>query len=205
MALSFLYLAFTRILQLVRLGQRDSDKLAIEIVMLRHEVAVLRRQVVRPVPRPSDRALLAGLGRLLDRQRRGRFFVQPETLLRWHRDLVRRRWTPRHRPGRPSIPGGTVAIIIRLARENPIWGYRRIQVELATMGVVIAPSSVWAILRRHGIDPSPMRSGPTWAEFLSSQASSMLACDFFSVDTVLLKRLYVLFFIELDPAGSTAP
>src|SRR5665213_2538375 len=198
MALSFLYLAFTRILQLVRLRNSDCDDLAIEIVMLRHEVTVLRRQVVRPALRSSDRALLAGLGRLLDRQRRGRFFVQPETLLRWHRDLVRRRWTPRHRPGRASIPGGTVAIIIRLARENPIWGYRRIQVELATMGVVIAPSSVWAILRRHGIDPSPMRSGPTWAEFLSSQASSMVACDFFSVDTVLLKRLYVLFFIELD-------
>jgi len=198
MALSLLYLAFTRILQLVRLGRRDSDEMAIEIVMLRHEVAVLRRQVVRPALEPSDRALLAGLGRLLDRRRRGRFFVQPETLLRWHRDLVRRKWTQHHRPGRPSLPAGTVSIILRLARENPTWGYRRIQGELATMGVVIAPSSVWAVLRRHGVDPSPMRSGPTWAEFLRSQASSMLACDFFSVDTVLLKRLYVLFFIELE-------
>jgi len=198
MALSFLYLAFTRILQLVRLGQRDGDELAIEVVMLRHEVAVLRRQVVRPALRPSDRALLAGLGRLLDRRRGRRFFVQPETLLLWHRDLVRRNWTYAHRPGRPSIPAGTVAIILRLARENPTWGYRRIQGELATMGVVLAPSSVWAILRRHGVDPSPMRSGPTWAELLRSQASSMLACDFFSVDTVLLKRLYVQFFIELD-------
>src|SRR5271168_3605507 len=198
MALSFLYLAFTRILQLVRLSRRDRDKLAIEIVMLRHEVAVLRRQVVRPALRPSDRALLAGLSRLLDRRHRGRFFVRPETLLRWHRDLVRRKWTYTHRPGRPSIPSGTVAIILRLVRENPTWGYRRIQGELARMGVVLAPSSVWVILHRHGVDPSPMRSGPTWAEFISSQASSMLACDFFSVDTVLLKRLYVLFFIELD-------
>jgi putative transposase len=198
MALSFLYLAFIRILQLVRLGRRDNDTLVIEIVMLRHEVAVLRRQVVRPALRPSDRALLAGLGRLLDRRRRGRFFVQPETLLRWHRDLVRRKWTQPHRPGRPSIPAGTVTIILRLARENSTWGYRRIQGELARMGVVLAPSSVWTILRRHGVDPSPVRSGPTWAEFLSSQASSMLACDFFSVDAVLLKRLYVLFFIELD-------
>jgi putative transposase len=101
-------------------------------------------------------------------------------------------------PGRPSIPAGTVAIILRLARENPTWGYRRIQGELVRMGVVLAPSSVWAILRRHDIDPSPMRSSPTWKEFLRSQAASMLACDFFSVDTVLLKRLYVLFFIELD-------
>jgi putative transposase len=198
MALSFLYLAFTRILQLLRLSRRDNSELAIEVVMLRHEVTVLRRQVVRPALLPSDRALLAGLGRLLDRRRRGRFFVQPETLLRWHRDLVRRRWTYAHRPGRPSIPAGTVSITLRLARENPTWGYRRIQGELARMGVVLAPSSVWAILRRNGIDPSPMRSGPTWAHFLRSQASSMLACDFFSVDTVLLKRLYVLFFIELD-------
>ena len=198
MALSFLYLAFTRILQLVRLNGSEKSDLAIEVVMLRHEVAVLRRQVVRPDLLPSDRALLAGLGRLLDRGRRRQFFVKPETLLRWHRDLVRRRWTYAHRPGRPSIPAGTVSIILRLARENPTWGYRRIQGELARMGVILAPSSVWTILRRHGVDPSPMRSGPTWAEFLCSQASSMLACDFFSVDTVLLKRLYVLFFIELD-------
>ena len=198
MALSLLYLAFVRILQLVHSSQRDSDLLAVEVVMLRHEVAVLRRQVVRPALRPPDRALLAGLSRLLDRTRRGRFFVEPEALLRWHRDLVRRRWTQPHRPGRPSIPAGTVAIILRLARENSTWGYGRIQGELATMGVVLAPSSVWAILRRHGIDPSPMPKGPTWNEFLRFQASSMLACDFFSVDTVLLKRLYVLFFIELD-------
>jgi transposase InsO family protein len=198
MALSFLYLAFTRILQLVLLGRRDSDELAIEVVMLRYEVAVLRRLVVRPALRPPDRALLAGLSRQLDRQRRGRFFVQPGTLLRWHRDLVRRKWIYAHRPGRPSILAGTVAIILRLARENPTWGYRRIQGELARMGVALAPSSVWAILRRHNIDPSPMRTGPSGAEFLRSQASSVLACDFFTVDTVLLRRLYVLFFIELD-------
>ena len=124
--------------------------------------------------------------------------MQPETLLHWHRDLVRRRWTYARRPGRPSISTGTVSIILRPTRENSTWGYRRIQGELARMGVVLAPSSVWIILRRHGVDPSPMRSDPTWSEFLSSQASSMLACDFSSVDTVLLKRLYALFFIELD-------
>src|ERR1019366_6695908 len=114
MALSLLYLAFTRILQLLRLSRRDNSELAIEVVMLRHEVAVLRRQVVRPALLPSDRALLAGLGRLLDRLHRGRFFVQPETLLQWHRDLIRRKWTHPHRPGPPSIPAGTVAIILRL-------------------------------------------------------------------------------------------
>src|ERR1039458_4299442 len=163
MALSFLYLAFIKILQLVRLSRRDGDELAIEVVMLRHEVAVLRRQVVRPALRPSDRALLARLGRLLGRRRRRRCYVQPETLLRWHRELVRRKWTNARRPGRPGIPAGTVAIILRLAWENPSWGYRRIQGEMAIMGVVLAPASVWIILRRHGVDPSRMRTGPTWA------------------------------------------
>jgi transposase len=169
MALSFLYLAFVRILHLLRAFRRDNEELAIELVMLRHELAVLRRQVARPALRASDRALLAGLSRLLARRRLGRFFVQPETLLRWHRDLVRRRWTYPHRPGRPSVPAGLVEIILRLARENPTWGYRRIHGELTTMGLRLAPSSVWAILRRHEIDPSPGRTGPSWTEFLRSQ------------------------------------
>src|SRR5271157_4992144 len=158
MALTFLYLAFVRLLQLLRLSRRDNERLAIEVVMLRHEVAVLRRQLARPALRPSDRALLAGLSRLLGHRRLGRFFVQPETLLRWHRDLVRRRWTFPHRSGRPSVPSGTVGIVLRLASENPTWGYRRIHGELATMGIGLAPSSVWAILRRR-INPAPVRTG----------------------------------------------
>ncbi len=198
MALTFLYVAFVRMLQILRLRRSERDDLAIEIVMLRHEVAVLRRQVSRPLLKPSDRALLAGLSGLLSRHRRRRLFVQPETLLRWHRDLVRRRWTYAHRSGRPSVPAGTVTIVLRLARENPTWGYRRIHGELATMGVRLAPSSVWEILRRHGVEPSPSRVGPTWSEFVRAQATTMLACDFFHVDTVLLRRFYVLFFIELD-------
>ena len=110
--------------------------------------------------------MLAGLARLLPRQRLRRFFVQPETLLRWHRDLVARHWAyPHGRPGRPGIAKGTTALVLRLAKENPGWGYRRIQGELATMGIVIVPSSIWAILKRHGVEPSPRRSGPTWAEF----------------------------------------
>ena len=199
MALSFLYIAFVRVLQVVRLSRGDQQDLAIEIVMLRHEVVVLRRQVTRPALQPADRAVLTGLSRLLSAARRGRFFVQPETLLRWHRDLVRRTWTDSHRrPGRPAIPAGTVSLVLRLARENPPWGYRRIHGELATMGVVVAPSSVWAILRRPGVEPSPGRSGPTWSGFLRAQATTMVACDFFHVDTVPLRRLYVLFFIEID-------
>jgi putative transposase len=198
-ALSFLYVAFVRILQLLRLRRDDRDELAIEVIMLRHEVSVLRRQIVRPALEPADRALLAGLSRLLSKSRLERFFVRPETLLRWHRDLVRRRWTyKRSRMGRPGVPSGTVQLVLRLARENPTWGYRRIHGELATMGVRLAASSVWAILKRHGIDPSPRRCGTSWNEFLRAQVATVLATDFFTVDTILLKRLYVLFFIELD-------
>jgi transposase InsO family protein len=209
-SLSFLYRAFCRILQLVQLSCRADTDLAIEVVMLRHEVAVLRRQVDRPALQPADRAVLAGLAQLLPRRCLGRFFVQPATLLRWHRDLVARRWTyPHGRPGRPPLPAGTTALVLRLARENPDWGYRRICGELATMGIPIAPSSVWAILKAHGIEPSPRRSGPSWAEFLAAQAKGLLACDFFTVDTVLLRRLYVLFFIHHESrlvriAGVTA-
>ena len=136
MALSFLYVAFVRMLELFRLCRNEREELAIEVVMLRHEVSVLRRQVARPALRPADRALLAGLSGFLTRERRRRFFVRPETLLRWHRDLVRRRWTCSHeRSGRPGVPAGTVQLVFRLANENTTWGYRRIHGELATMGV----------------------------------------------------------------------
>jgi putative transposase len=131
-------------------------------------------------------------------------------VLRWHRDLVAQRRTyPHRRRGRPGIPSRTTGLIVQLAKENPAWGYRRIQGELATMGISIALSSVWAILKRHDIDPSPRRSGPTWAEFLTAQAKGLIAWDFFHVDTVLLRRLHVLFFIHHDTrtprvAGVTA-
>jgi putative transposase len=166
--------------------------------------------VQRPLLEPADRAVLAGLARLLSRQRLRRFFVQPATQLRWHRDLVAKHWTdPYGRAGRPGTAKGTTEIVLRLAKENPQWGYGRIQVELAVMGIVIAPSSVWVILKRHGVEPSPRRSGPTWAEFLAAQAKGVMACDFFHVDTVLLRRLYVLVFIHHDTrlvriAGVTA-
>jgi putative transposase len=208
--LSFLYRAFCRVRQLIHLVGRSHTDLAIEGVVLRHEVAVLRRQVHRPALEPADRAVLAGLARLLPRQRLGHLFVQPATLLRWHRDLIAKRWTyPHGRPGRPALSKGTTALVLRLAKENPQWGYRRIHGELATMGIVIAASSVWAILKRHDIEPSPRRLGPTWAEFLAAQAKGLMACDFFHVDTSLLRRLYVLVFIHHDTrlvriAGVTA-
>ena len=210
MALRFLYLCLLRVSQLIRLSRIDGDDLAIEVVMLGHEVAVLRRQISRPALQPADRALLAGLARLLPRPRLGRFLVQPDTLFRWHPDLVRGHWTyPRRWPGRPPVPAGTVAVVVGLAQENPTWGYRRIHGELATMGVTLAPCSVWAILGRHRIEPSPRRSGPRWAEFCRAQANGLLAWDFFSVDSVLLRRLYVLFFVEPESrvvglAGVTA-
>ena len=163
-----------------------------------------------PALQPADRALLAGLARLLPRPRLGRFLVQPDTLFRWHPDLVRGHWTyPRRWPGRPPVPAGTVAVVVGLAQENPTWGYRRIHGELATMGVTLAPSRVWAIWGRHRIEPSPRRSGPRWAEFCRAQANGLLAWDFFTVDSVLLRRLYVLFFVEPESrvvglAGVTA-
>ncbi len=116
--------------------------------MLRHEVAMLRRPVARPALRPADRAVLALFSRLIPWHLLGRFSVQPDTLLRWHRDLVRRKWTYSRLPGRPRIPAGTVQLFVRLARENRNWGYRRIQGKLVQMGIPLAPSSVWAILRR---------------------------------------------------------
>jgi putative transposase len=184
MSLSFFYRAFCRALQLVRLTRRSETDLAVEVVMLRHKVAVDRRQVHRPMLEAADRAVLAAFARLLPRHRLGRFFVQPDTLLRWHRDLVAKHWTYRRgRPGRPGIAKGTTALVVRLAKENPTWGYRRIQGELATMGITRAASNVWAILERHGIEPSPRKSGPTWSEFLVAQAKGLMACDFFHVDT----------------------
>jgi len=142
MALRFLYLLFLRVGQLIRPSRLDSEDLVVEVLMLRREVAVLHRQVSRPALQPADRALLAGLARLLPRRRLRRFFVQPDTLLRWHRDLVRRHWTyPSRRPGRPSVPPGTVALVLRLAKENPTWSCRRIHGELATVGVTLAPEA----------------------------------------------------------------
>ena len=197
MALTFLYGAFCRVLQILRRLGGDRTEMAVQVVMLRHEVMVLRRQIARPSLQPADRAIISGLARLVSRTRRNGLLVKPGTLLRWHRDLVKRRWTYSKKPGRPPQPAGTVALICRLATENPTWGYRRIHGELATMGITVGASTVWSILKRNGIDPVPRRTGPTWHEFLKSQASTMVACDFFHVDTVLFRRLYVLIFIDL--------
>ena len=178
--------------------------------MLRHQLEVLRRQVERPKLRARDRALLAAAARLLPPARRQGLLVTPHTLLRWHRELVRRRWSNSPaRPGRPPIDARTRELVARLVRENPRWGYQRIAGELNKLGLSVSPSTVGRLLGRAGLGPAPRRSGPSWREFVRAQAASVVACDFVCVDTALLRRYHALFFIELQTrrvhlAGTTA-
>jgi transposase len=170
-----------------------------EILVLRHQLAVLRRQVARPRFNWSDRAVIALLSGLVPCQRWSAFLVTPQTILDWHRRLVRGHWTyPHRRPGRPVLPAETVELICRLAQENPRWGYVRIVGELRKLGVTVSKTSVATILSRHGLPPAPRREGPTWSQFLRAQAKGILATDFFHVDSVTLRRYYVLFVIEVD-------
>src|SRR6266545_252320 len=171
MTLRLLYLILCQLLgwlQLLACGQAAKNA---EILVLRHEVAVLRRQVTRPRPTWPDRAILAALARLLPRERRHHRLVTPDTLLRWHRALVKRSWTKPHRPpGRPSRSQELRRLVLRMAADNPTWGYRRIHGELMQLGYRVAPSTVWLMLKRAGIEPTPRRVELTWRQFLATQA-----------------------------------
>jgi transposase InsO family protein len=188
-------------LRLLPMGDRDKD---VEILALRHQITILERQLgadTRVKFAPEDRAFLAALLTSLPREvlRRLRLLVRPDTVLRWHRDLMRRRHAricrPK-RPGRPPTVRSIRALILRLVRENPGWGYRRVHGELATLGIKVAPSTVWEILKQEGLDPAPERASTTWADFLRSQADALLAADFIETVTLSGQRQYILAVIE---------
>ena len=199
MAFGLVYLMLVRVLSWLALLARSDAAKDVEILTLRHEVAVLGRANAQPALTWLDRAVLSGLSRLLPAPLRRMRLVTPRTMLRWHAQLVARHWTyPRRRPGRPPTPPPIRALVLRMARENPRWGYRRIQGELIGLGHSVAASTVWKIMKDAGLDPAPRRSGPTWRQFLSAQAHAILAVDFAHVDTVFLRRLYILVVIEHD-------
>jgi putative transposase len=202
MCLRFVFLLTTRAASWLRLSRREETWKTAEILILRHQLTVLqRRQPRRPNLTWADRALLATLLSVIPKARRQglRLLITPDTILRWHRDIVRRRWAARSacgRTGRPATRRNIRALVRRLARENPHWGYRRIHGELAGLGVKVAASTVWEILKASGIDPGRRQTGPTWSQFLRSQAEAILACDFFTVDLLDGTQAYVLAVIE---------
>jgi putative transposase len=195
---SFLYHAARSVFVLLTLFCRSERSKELEILVLRHELAILRRQSRRPRFEPADRALLAAVSRALPRAAWSTFSVRPETLLRWHRQLVAQRWTyPQKKPGRPQLERPRRELILRLARENPHWGYQRIAGELKSLGLAVSPTTVRKVLVRAGLPPAPGRTRQSWRSFLRQQAASTLACDFFTVETLGLQRIYVLFFISV--------
>ena len=199
MIFSLVYLVVRCLLGcLMVLARREVSKDA-ELLVLRHDNAVLRRQIGRVRYQRADRLWLAALSQLIPRCRWGEVFaVTPATLLAWHRRMVTRKWdyTNRRRPGRPSTAAAIRKLVIRMATDNPTWGHRRVQGELVKLGHPIAASTVWQILHAAGIAPAPRRTGPTWKQFLTAQARGILAVDFVHVDTVLLRRIYALIVIE---------
>src|ERR1022692_3300628 len=202
--LRIVYLLTCRLLGLAVLVFRGDRAKDAELLVLRHENAGLRRHAGRIRYEPADRVWFAALARPPPRSRGTEISpVPPATLLAWHRKLAASQYdtSRRRKPGRPPTIPSIARLVVRLAKENPLWGYRRIHGELIKPGVTVAPSTVWEILRAAGIDPAPRRSGPTWRQFLTAQAAGIVAVDFLHVDTVLLRRLYVLVFIEHGSRG----
>jgi putative transposase len=195
---SLVYVVVCRLFALVVLLGRGERSKELEILVLRHELSVLRRQVKRPRWEPRDRLVLAALSRVLPRRSWSAFVVRPETLLRWHRRLVARHWTYPHRgPGRPRIGGEVRELIVRLARENTSWGHVRIVGELRKLGIDVSATLVRNVLADAGLPPAPQRDRLSWRSFLRAQGESIVACDFFTVDTVWLRRLHVLVFLSV--------
>jgi hypothetical protein len=194
---TFVYLVARNLFALVCLLARPGRSKEFEILLLRHELAVLRRQSARPRLTRADRALFAALSRRVPRTAWTNLAVKPDTLLRWHRQLVARRWTYAHRgPGRPPLERSLRELIVRLARENPHWGYKRIVGELRGLGHSVSATSVRNVLLEAGLRPAPERGRSSWRAFLRQQAASVLACDFLTVETAFLQRIYVLFVIS---------
>jgi putative transposase len=208
--LSIVYAVFRLLLNLL-VSHRYRDR-QLELLVLRHQLSVLQRTSPRPRLRPGDRFVLAGLAQRLPRSAWQSLLVSPDTVVGWHRQLVRRKWAAfgrRGRLGRPPLLPETRGLVLRLATENPTWGYMRIRGELRKLGCRVSASTVRRVLGHRRVPPAPRRGGMEWGQFLRAHSGAVLACDFFTVDTVLLRRLYVFFFIDISTrrvflAGCTA-
>ena len=206
-----LHVVCSFLLDLVHVLTRSDHDQALELVLLRQQLRLYERQAKQPRPSRWEKVLLASLAAKLPDLSRVALVFTPATLLRWHREIVRRKWTfdNRPRPGRPPVSAACVELIVRLARENPRWGYGKIEGELLKLGHRVSRSAIKRVLRQHGLPPAPERGRSTWRAFLGHYRESIVACDFFTVDTFFLQRLYVLVVIELGSrrlhfAGCTA-
>jgi putative transposase len=196
---ALVYQLLRRVVRSIAGSSNDELSTEVELLVLRHQLKVLKRQVGRPRLRRRDRLFMAAISRVLPRARWSSFLVSPQTLLRWHRELVRRKWTFRRRSagGRPPISHEVRDLILRMGRQNPRWGCIRIRGELAKLGIRVSATKIRTLLRANGIGPAPRRDGPTWSQFLRSQAEGILALDFFTVETIMLRTMYVLFAVHL--------